>query len=437
MVRRTVRGLTAWAGDHPPPGPFRRTWWRSPLRGPWLTAVLGSVLLVGIPVVIVTGLVSYLAYEPELPGNDKTPGKGLLGFYLAGWTTEPRWLYRLTQGVHVLLGLALVPVVLAKLWSVLPRLFVWPPVRSPAQLVERLTLLLLVGGILFEIVTGVTNIQNWYVWGFSFYTAHLYGGWVMIGAFAAHVAVKLPVMLRTLRARPLRAELRTDLAHTEPEPPDEDGLAPVAPGPPTISRRGALAVVGGGSLLVLATSVGQSIDPLRWTALMAPRGRTGDGGPNDFPVNKTAEYRGITADQVAAGVWRLELVDGDQRVELSRDELLAMEQHTYELPISCVEGWSTSQTWTGVRLRDLARLVGVPDPGPARVTSLQQGGAFGAASFSADQVLNPASLLALRVNGADLSLDHGFPARVIVPAAPGVYCTKWVGQVDFRLGASA
>ncbi len=32
----------------------------------------------------------------------------------------------------------------------------------------------------------------------------------------------------------------------------------------------------------------------------------------------------------------------------------------------------------------------------------------------------------------DLSLDHGFPARIIVPALPGVHCTKWVRSIDFR-----
>jgi DMSO/TMAO reductase YedYZ molybdopterin-dependent catalytic subunit len=35
------------------------------------------------------------------------------------------------------------------------------------------------------------------------------------------------------------------------------------------------------------------------------------------------------------------------------------------------------------------------------------------------------------VNGADLSLDHGYPARVIVPALPGVHCTEWVGAMVF------
>ena len=40
-------------------------------------------------------------------------------------------------------------------------------------------------------------------------------------------------------------------------------------------------------------------------------------------------------------------------------------------------------------------------------------------------------MLALRVNGSDLSPDHGYPARVIVPAAPGVHNTKWVTSLTF------
>ena len=38
----------------------------------------------------------------------------------------------------------------------------------------------------------------------------------------------------------------------------------------------------------------------------------------------------------------------------------------------------------------------------------------------------------LKVNGADLSLDHGYPARLIVPALPGVHNTKWVSEIRFR-----
>src|ERR1700741_2673595 len=57
-----------WRGRHrhPPPGWQRLTRFKSPLRGPWLTSVFGLVLLVTLPIVIITGLLSYSAYEPQL-----------------------------------------------------------------------------------------------------------------------------------------------------------------------------------------------------------------------------------------------------------------------------------------------------------------------------------------------------------------------------------
>lgn len=432
MVRRAAGRLTdlALGRGEPPPGPFRAGFWRSPVRGPWLTSVLGSVLLVGIPVVFVTGLLSYAAYNPGLGGtNDRTPGKGLLGIYLFDWPTDPVWLYRAVIGTHVLAGLAVLPVVLTKLWSVIPKLFTWPPARSPAHALERLSLALLVGGAVFELVTGLLNIQAFYPWSFSFYTAHLYGAWVFMGAFVTHVALKLPAMVRALRARRLRDELRVGLAATVPEErdsPDGSGLVAVSPAEPTISRRGVLGLAGGASVLLVGLAGGQTLgDGLRGTALLAPRGGS---YPGDFPVNRTAASRGIRREDTGSG-WRLEVraAGGTGRVvSLSRPDLLAMRLRTERLPISCVEGWSTTQTWTGVRLADLLALVGdIGEPG-VLVSSLQENGASREARLARNQVLDPRSLLALRVGGEDLSPDHGFPARVIVPAAPGVLCTKWV-----------
>lgn len=414
-----------------PPGPFRRTFWRSPLRGPWLTAVFGSILLVGISIVFATGLLSYAAYNPDLPGNDQTPGKGLLGFYLFSWPTHPYWLYRVTQGVHVTLGLVLIPVLLAKLWSVIPKLFSWPPVKTPAQALERLSLLLLVGGAVFEFVTGVMNIQYFYSFPGSFYRLHLYGAWVFIAAFVVHVALKFPRMLRALRSRRLRDELRIDTVHTQPEPVDPDELVSPSPASATMSRRGLLGLVGASSATLFVLTVGQSIGgPLRRTALLAPRGTDPGSGPNGFQINKTAAQVGVSAANTGSS-WRLRL-HGPAPAVLTREQLLAMPQHTAQLPIACVEGWSTdNQAWTGVRLRDLARLAGMPSPAQVQVRSLQHGG-FGSATLRANQISDPDSLLALRVNGAELSLDHGFPARVIVPDNPGVHNTKWVTDLSFE-----
>jgi DMSO/TMAO reductase YedYZ molybdopterin-dependent catalytic subunit len=421
----------------PPPGPFRRSFWRSPARGPWLTSVLGLVLLASIPVMFATGLLSYAAYNPDLsPVNDETPGKGALGLYLFSWPTHPIWLYRLNQGVHVTLGLVLVPILLFKLWSVLPKLFEWPPLRSPAHALERLSLFLLVGGAVFEFATGILNIQTWYKFPGSFYPLHFYGAWVFIAGFVVHAALKLPAMIRALRSRSFTGELRTSLARTRPEPPEAGYLAPVAPAEPTISRRGVLAFAGAGSALIALLSVGQSLGgPLRWAALLAPHGQD-VSRPDDFQVNQTAASAGIRESETG-DAWGLTLGSDGQAsrasVVLRRADLLRMEQQTASLPIACVEGWSTDdQEWTGVRLRDLARLAGVSRPSSVLVRSLERGGVFSRVVLSAGQVTDPESLLALRVNGADLTPDHGYPARVIVPASPGVHCTKWVASLTFR-----
>ncbi|MGY4979003.1 molybdopterin-dependent oxidoreductase [Streptomyces sp. 900105755] len=412
--------------DDDPRLPTSPGFWRSPLRGTWFTSVLGLVLLVGVTVLFVTGLVSYAAYNPDLaPVNDQTPDKGILGFYLFSWPTNPYWLYRVTQGLHVTLGIVLIPVLLAKLWSVVPKLFTLPPARSLAHALERVSLLLLVGGGLFEFTTGVLNVQLDYVFPGSFYPLHFYGAWVFFAAFLAHAALKTPTALRAVRER-----------RQHRDEGDEGELATPRPDAPTVSRRGALWFTGGASLLLLVMTAGQSIGGVwRRTALFAPHGGADPGsGPNGFQINKTAAYAGIDAQETGPEAWRLVVTGRDGRtVRLSRAELLRLPLHSAALPIACVEGWSTAdQWWRGVRLRDLAALVGYDtDPPDVLVESVQRHGAFRRAALRANQVADPRSLLALQVNGEDLSPDHGYPARVIVPAAPGVLNTKWVARMTF------
>ena len=84
------------------------------------------------------------------------------------------------------------------------------------------------------------------------------------------------------------------------------------------------------------------------------------------------------------------------------------------------------------RLRDLAELVGGGGAASVFVESLQRGGAFSTMSLTDSQLRAEKTMLALKVNGVDLSLDHGFPARIIVPALPGVHNTKWVAALTFR-----
>lgn len=408
----------------------RGTFWRSPLRGPWLTSVLGAALLPLVVVCALTGYLSQAAYDPTLGSNSLLP-PGAPDLYFFSWPTHPAWIYAATQGLHVGSGLVAIPLLAAKLWSVMPKLFEWPPLRSVAHLLERLSLALLVGGSLFVFGTGLLNIQVYYPWPFRFLTAHYYGSLVFVAAFALHVGLKLPTVRRAFRERGVLAPLRAGLAETEPEPFAPGTAAPLDPAAPTISRRAFLGTVGAASLGVGFMAAAQAIGgPLRQLGLLTPHSTQLGSGPNGFQVNKTAAAVGVKASQTGSG-WRLKLA-GPRAAELSREQLLAMPQHSYDLPIACVEGWSTTQRWSGVRLRDLAAAAGVSAPREVLVESLQRAGALRRATLSSGQIADERSLLALRVNGVDLSLDHGFPARVIVPGAPGVHCTKWVGAMTFE-----
>jgi DMSO/TMAO reductase YedYZ molybdopterin-dependent catalytic subunit len=100
------------------------------------------------------------------------------------------------------------------------------------------------------------------------------------------------------------------------------------------------------------------------------------------------------------------------------------------LPIACVEGWSKSARWTGVRVRDLVERAGAPPGTALRVVSLERRGAYRVMEMGGGYTDDPLSLLALRLGGEVLSLDHGFPARIIAPNRPGVWQTKWVGRIE-------
>ncbi|GGY37653.1 hypothetical protein GCM10010326_34570 [Streptomyces xanthochromogenes] len=176
---------------------------------------------------------------------------------------------------------------------------------------------------------------------------------------------------------------------------------------------------------VTLTTVGQSFTPLKAFDLLAPRHP--DHGPQALPVNRTAAAAGVS--QVSAAAYRL-TVSGPNPYTLTLEELAALAQHESVLPIACVEGWSKSAHWTGVRMTDLLRRAGAPPDARVRVTSLERYGAYRVMEMGREYAHDPLTLLALKLNGQPLTPDHGYPARIIAPNRPGVLQTKWVTRLE-------
>src|SRR5437879_1913696 len=152
------------------------TRFRSSLRDERNASLLGIALGVTFTVCFVTGLISHLLQHPQPWFR---------------WPAHPVNLYRINQGAHVLCGIASIPLLLAKLWVVYPKLLEWPPVRGVAHALERLSLLPLVGGSLFLLVTGVINIDYWYSpMPFFFPAAHYWVAWIVTGALIVHIGAK-------------------------------------------------------------------------------------------------------------------------------------------------------------------------------------------------------------------------------------------------------
>jgi len=399
MVRaagRLAANLARWVATPPPVAPFREGAFRSGLHDEAPAAWLGVALGVTFTVCFVTGLASHLIQNP--------------GSWFA-WPARPVGLYRVTQGLHVVTGLVSIPLLLIKLFVVYPHLWAWPPVRSLRHAVDRVSIPALVGGSLFLLVTGVQNTMYWYPWGFFFPPAHYWAVWITIGALIMHIGAKAGIVRRVAAAREPRAA--PDLAEA-----DRGGL----------TRRGVLGLAGAASGLVFLTTAGTTVGPLQRLALLSPRRPS--VGPQGFPVNQPAETAGVV--QAAMDPAFVLRVEGNlpRPVEFSLADLAALPQREIELPIACVEGWSTTARWGGVALVDLLRAVGAPVGGPVFVESLQQAGLYRSTTLNPAHASDPATLLALRVGGEPLHLDHGFPVRLIAPNNPGVLQTKWVARVE-------
>jgi len=357
-----------------------------------VAARLGLALGIAFGICFLTGLISHVIQQPP---------------WWFTWPTRPVNLYRVTQGVHVITGIASIPLLLAKLATVYPRLFTWPPVRSAPHALERLSVLVLVGAAFFELITGLLNIAHWYPWGFFFPTAHYAVAWIAVGAIVVHIAVKLPVIRRALGDR---------------VDGDDDGHDS-ADGP---SRRLFLAGVGAGVVAVVVATAGATVPWLRRVSVLAVR--TGEG-PQGVPVNKSAVAAGVV-DTASDPGFRLEVAGPDAVISLSLDDLRTMPQTTADLPIACVEGWSASATWRGVRVRDLVQRVGGSPDQDVRFVSLQESGLYGQSLLPALHARDDLSILALEINGEVLDLDHGYPCRLITASRPGVLQTKWVRRIE-------
>src|SRR5271165_6772434 len=167
----------------------------------------------------------------------------------------------------------------------------------------------------------------------------------------------------------------------------------------------------------------------------------------------------FTAPRLELAPYRLH-VDGAVKnpFSLRYDQLRAMPSETRVATLECagnsrvfltpqVAGaqWELGAVgnaeWTGVPLRALLERAGLEDDaceivleGADRGTPTEEpmppGPISYARSVPREKAVQPEVLIAYQMNGRDLSRDHGYPVRAIVPGHYGMASVKWLARIQ-------
>ena len=135
-------------------------------------------------------------------------------------------------------------------------------------------------------------------------------------------------------------------------------------------------------------------------------------------------------DPALRGAWTLEvsgLVKNPLRLTL--DTLQRLPSVTQRVNHYCVEGWTAVESWTGVRLSELARVAGALPT--AHYVDFQSFDDNYHESWDMPSAMHPQTLVAYGWEGRPLGPAHGAPARLFSPVKLGYKNTKYLTKIVF------
>ncbi|MET0143175.1 MAG: molybdopterin-dependent oxidoreductase [Ilumatobacteraceae bacterium] len=164
----------------------------------------------------------------------------------------------------------------------------------------------------------------------------------------------------------------------------------------------------------------------------------GVDGMTPFVTPNATFYRvdtALTAPQVPAEGYTLTIKGMvDKQIELSYEDLLDREMIERDITLTCVSNtvggsYVGNARWLGTRLDTLLQEAGV-QPGADQVVGRSIDG-FECGFPVANAMDGRDAMIAVGMNGEPLPIEHGFPARLVVPGLYGfVSATKWLTEIE-------
>jgi len=160
-------------------------------------------------------------------------------------------------------------------------------------------------------------------------------------------------------------------------------------------------------------------------------------GAASFFTSNADFYRidtALSVPQVRAEDWEL-VVRGmvDRELRLSYDDVLRRAIVEQDITLTCVSNTVGGELignarWLGIRLDDLLAEAGI-EPAANQVVGRSVDGYT--CGFPVEALDGRDALVAIGMNGEPLPLEHGFPARLVVPGIYGyASATKWLTEIE-------
>jgi DMSO/TMAO reductase YedYZ molybdopterin-dependent catalytic subunit len=115
------------------------------------------------------------------------------------------------------------------------------------------------------------------------------------------------------------------------------------------------------------------------------------------------------------------------------DEILSMPQTSKVVDLNCVEGWSFTGKWTGVKMSDIFNKTGIVDNATAVIFYCADGYST---SLDLSYILQNNIILAYKDNDVTLPPDRGFPLQLIAESKYGYKWAKWITRIEVSSDSS-
>lgn len=109
------------------------------------------------------------------------------------------------------------------------------------------------------------------------------------------------------------------------------------------------------------------------------------------------------------------------------EEILKLPETSKIVDLNCVEGWSFTAKWTGVKIADLFNETGTLENSTTAIFYSTDGYST---SLDLDYLLKNNIILAYRLNDVTMPPDKGFPLQLVAESKYGYKWAKWIVRIE-------